>query len=87
MTRQCLTTYLLSLSYPPVIVMYYLFIEGLWPSQPHRVTSGLYWDVNATDYETSKEITKIAWDEKKKEEFMRATGNEQAQHNYANSSH
>ena len=37
-------------------------------------------DVNATDYEVSKEITKIVWDEKKKEEFMRATGNEHAQH-------
>ena len=37
-------------------------------------------DVNATDCEVSKEITKIVWDEKNKEEFMRATGNKYAQH-------
>ena len=31
--------------------IYYLFIEGLWPRQPHRVTSGLFTRSNLTQIE------------------------------------
>ena len=35
----------------------YLFIEGLWPSQPHRVTSGLFTSSNLTHWIQYKTCT------------------------------
>ena len=34
----------------------YLFIEGLLPRQPHRVTSGLFTKLNLTEVENTKHV-------------------------------